>query len=296
MTTRKPDPPQTPTPRVRFERLDTPEVAALRRVKVAQPDLAAAVEMQIELVALHRRVQGRISTPFLDLDVDDVACRIAAGTPIVHFEHVPFDWGELRALFRKILDLLRRFEAVEADEYAALQTLVRSGRPEPHEVAKWYHTRAPRRDGTTRAHAAGETLSEVLTLAARPFLARAFEIVHQRIDLSGWSRPYCPFCGGDPELGVITAGDARRLLCGRCTGSWAFDAERCPFCDNQHPGQTTSFISQDGRYRLTACDVCRRYLKSYDARGADRPVMMDVDTIATLPLDAAAIQRGYASS
>jgi len=39
--------------------------------------------------------------------------------------------------------------------------------------------------------------------------------------------------------------------------------------------------------------VCRRYLKAYDARRASRPVMPVVDTIATLPLDAAAMQRGY---
>ena len=42
------------------------------------------------------------------------------------------------------------------------------------------------------------------------------------------------------------------------------------------------------------CDVCKRYLKAYDARGATRPVMVSVDSIATLPLDAAAQQRGYA--
>jgi formate dehydrogenase maturation protein FdhE len=41
------------------------------------------------------------------------------------------------------------------------------------------------------------------------------------------------------------------------------------------------------------CDVCRRYLKAYDARNATRPVMVSVDAIATLPLDAAAQQRGY---
>jgi hypothetical protein len=39
--------------------------------------------------------------------------------------------------------------------------------------------------------------------------------------------------------------------------------------------------------------VCRRYLKAYDGRNASRPVMLSVDSIATLPLDAAAIQRGY---
>jgi formate dehydrogenase maturation protein FdhE len=44
---------------------------------------------------------------------------------------------------------------------------------------------------------------------------------------------------------------------------------------------------------VSACDVCRRYIKAYDARRAQRPVMVAVDSIATLPLDAAAMQRGY---
>jgi hypothetical protein len=39
--------------------------------------------------------------------------------------------------------------------------------------------------------------------------------------------------------------------------------------------------------------VCLRYLKAYDGRRAARPVMQVVDGVATLPLDAAAIQRGY---
>ena len=49
----------------------------------------------------------------------------------------------------------------------------------------------------------------------------------------------------------------------------------------------------DGRYRLYACDVCRRYLKAYDVRQGGRPLMLSVDSVATLPLDAAAVSRGY---
>ena len=55
----------------------------------------------------------------------------------------------------------------------------------------------------------------------------------------------------------------------------------------------TSFASRDGRYRLYACDVCERYIKAYDARQASRPVLPGVDGVATLPLDAAAMQKGY---
>jgi hypothetical protein len=58
-------------------------------------------------------------------------------------------------------------------------------------------------------------------------------------------------------------------------------------------GRLPSFTSPDRRYRVCACDGCRRYLKAYNAQGATRPVLPEVDLIATLPLDAAAAQRGY---
>jgi FdhE protein len=92
---------------------------------------------------------------------------------------------------------------------------------------------------------------------------------------------------------VITPGADRRLICGRCLGQWGFAALVCPFCSNDERGLITSFSTKDGKYRVYACDVCRRYLKAYDTRHAARPVIVAVDTIATLPLDAAAIQRGY---
>ena len=42
----------------------------------------------------------------------------------------------------------------------------------------------------------------------------------------------------------------------------------CPFCANDDRALITSFATRDGRYRVYACDVCRRYLKAYDARHA----------------------------
>jgi formate dehydrogenase maturation protein FdhE len=92
---------------------------------------------------------------------------------------------------------------------------------------------------------------------------------------------------------VITPGAERRLFCGRCVAQWAFPSLTCPFCANDDRALITSFATRDGRYRVSACDVCRRYIKAYDARRAQRPVMVAVDSIATLPLDAAAMQRGY---
>jgi FdhE protein len=283
-----------------LERPDTPEVAALRRLKTAQPQLASAVDMQVELVTLYRRAQTRVTTRVFDLGAEALASRLSAGTPIVQFSDVPCDWPELRGLFRQIVDLLRRFDLVEPSEYDAMQALVRSGRPNPDEVAAWYNLRATQGHADAAIPDADSTQAQVLSLASRPFLSRAVEMIHQRVDLSPWMRPYCPFCGGDPELGAISETGKRRLICGRCAGQWPFDDMACPFCDSHDQGQVTSFeygcwpdASKDGVYRLTGCDACHRYLKSYVTRGASRPVMLDVDTIGSLLLDAAAAQRGY---
>jgi FdhE protein len=165
-------------------------------------------------------------------------------------------------------------------------------------VTQWYlATSGVDADGPTERTPAGSPpgLDQVLLLSLRPFLARCAESLAQRVDFSQWRHGHCPYCGWEPDFAVITPGADRRLICGRCLGQWAFAQLDCPFCTNDDRSLITSFATRDGRYRVNGCDVCKRYLKAYDGRSATRPVLVAVDTIATLPLDAAAMQRGYVS-
>ena len=98
--------------------------------------------------------------------------------------------------------------------------------------------------------------------------------------------------GAPVHIGKPPAAE-RLLVCGRCAARWRFDQIACPFCLNEERSKITSLASRDGKYRISCCDVCLRYIKAYDARRAGRPLMVAVDSVATLPLDAAAIQRGY---
>jgi FdhE protein len=280
--------------RPRPERADTPQLAAFRRLKVAQPELATAVDMQVELVVLQQRVQSRVSTPWLDFDAGWLARRLGEGVPILRFQEVPFDFGELRVMFRQVTEVLRRYDVLEPGDYESLQAIIRRGRPESADAAAWFNAAAVRpRLPQEATPDTPEAFTQVLTVSARPFLGRAVESLHSRVDLAPWNRPYCPYCGGDPELAVMTPSGDRRLACGRCAGVWPFDELACPHCDDRHPSSRTTMATSDRRYQVVACDACKRYVKTYDARGADRPFMLDVDTIATLPLDAAAMQRGY---
>lgn len=285
-------------------RVEPREVQELRQIRVEQPDLASAVDMQIALLDLQRRVQARVPMPWREIPPEWIA-RLERGKPILHFEDVPLDWTEFRLMLRQTADILRRYDALEPHDHAAIQSLGRSADALQPLVAQWYNlTAAPERALEPRTMNAAAVapaaaaitagmLEQVLALAMRPFLARAAEILLARPEVRAWRHPFCPLCGGEPEFAVITPAADRVLLCGRCTGQWGFDPIACPFCHNADRSLITSFAARDGKYRLYACDACRRYLKAFDARRTRRPVSLAVDSIATLPLDAAAIQKGY---
>jgi len=279
-------------------RAEPRDIAELRQLKIAQPDLASAIDMQIALVDVQRRVQARVPLPWMQVDPAWLKTQQAVGRPLVRFQEIPLEWTDFRLTFRQTADILHRFDAIERADHQALVTLGRDGHALEPLVRTWYAVTsgvdgvpdAAARQQVTDAPAGAE---QVMVLAIRPFLARCAEALTQRIDLSTWTHGLCPVCGWEPDFAVLTPSAERRLICGRCLAQWMFPALACPFCTNDNRALITSFATRDGRYRVSACDVCRRYLKAYDARNAPRPLMVAVDTIATLPLDAAAMQKGY---
>jgi FdhE protein len=278
-------------------RAETREIVELKQLREAQPELADAIDMQIALVDMQRRVQGRVPLPWIQVDPDWMRAQQAAGRPLVRFGDIPLEWSDFRLTFRQTADILHRFDALERADYDKITLLGREGKALESLVRSWYEATSGVDPGVDPRHREPSTLppsvDQVLVLALRPFLARCAESLTPRIDLSTWNHGHCPICGWEPDFAVITPNADRKLFCGRCVAQWSFAPLTCPFCANDDRALVTSFATRDGRYRVYACDVCRRYLKAYDARRAQRPVMVAVDTIATLPLDAAAMQRGY---
>ena len=254
--------------------------------------------MQLELLEVQRRVQGRIPIPHLEVSTDIVTRHQANALPILRFEHIPLELSDLRLVVRQTADIMRRFDALDDADYQQVQHLGRD-MTLVEVIGRWYRAGAEKHAARVSARVApeppGETgvLDQVLTLAMRPFLSRCAEVLQQRSELALWTHSHCALCGGEPDFSVITPAAERHLICGRCALRWKFEPLTCPYCRNSDRSRITSFATTDGQYRVYACDVCTRYLKSYDGRRAARPVMPVVDTIATLPLDAAAQQRGY---
>jgi FdhE protein len=264
-------------------RLDPKEVVELRALAERQPELSAAASLQIELVGALRRIQTRISTGSL-LSAEEIAARLSIGQPLVTFDRLPIDWTEARLLFRQVTDILRRHDAVDAPSSARLHEIARS--PDlPNLARQWFDA------GTCGAGV--DMLDEVLAWALRPFLVRTAEVLQQQAAFGDWKRGTCPVCAGEPDFACITTAGERLLICCRCQANWPTEPFACPFCGESDRQRITSFATPDGTYRVTACQSCRRYLKTLDGRRAGRTVMPAVDAIATLPLDAVVMQRGF---
>jgi hypothetical protein len=282
-------------------RADSRETAELRAIKAAHPELADAADMHLELLELQRRIQGRVSLPWLAITSESMGQHQAEGRVVLRFEDIPLDLTDLRLMVRQTADVLRRHGALEEADHQKVQNIGRDMKLLAI-AAQWYRRAAENHAAaavgsrtSAPAAPADDAIDQVLALAMRPFLSRCAEVLQQRPELAIWMHPYCALCGGEPDFAVITPAAERHLICGRCGLRWKYEPLTCPYCRNSDRSRITSFATTDGRYRVYACDACRRYLKAYDGRRATRPVMPVVDMVATLPLDAAAIQRGYSS-
>jgi hypothetical protein len=254
--------------------------------------------MHLELLDLQKRVRARIPLPWFELNAEIVARHQAEARPLLRFEDIPLDLTDLRLVVRQTAEALRRHGALDEEDFQKVQALGRD-MALLSVAARWYRAGAEKH---VAASPAGqpvavpdleEAFDQVFTLAMRPFLSRCAEVLQPRPELAIWTHPHCALCGGEADLAVITPAAERHLICGRCTLRWKFEPLTCPYCHNSDRSQITSFATPDGQYRVYACDVCQRYLKAYDGRRAPRPVMPVLDGVATLPLDAAAMQRGY---
>lgn len=295
-----PEPPQrTPA--------EPPVAAALRELVAEHPDLAPAAELQTELAIITRRVSARAPLPFL-APASERQARVSAGRRVLSFPDFRFDWSAVRLAVREVARALGSVGALPREEAASIERLVRGETPALEGcLALWFDDRLDEDENTDRDGPASslrratvdapmpDGLHEVLDTAMRPFLARAASAALTGVDLAPWDKPCCPACGAGPDFAVITRDGRRHLCCHRCRTLWAWHAWACPRCENDDRTTISSFASRDGLYRIYACGTCLRYVKAFDGRNAPRPFLPDVDLIATIPLDAAAMQKGFTS-
>jgi formate dehydrogenase accessory protein FdhE len=141
------------------------------------------------------------------------------------------------------------------------------------------------------------------------FLARAATapVLEALPDLSQGENPlqppqerFCPRCGGSPQVSVfVDSGEAlvtgqRRLVCARCANEWVYPRMTCVACGETEGSRLVVLADPDQlpHLRVDACERCKRYIVSVDARLEGHAVAV-VDEIAAIPLDITAVERGF---
>ena len=270
-------------------------MAALKELVAAQPELAPAADLQMELAQITRRVSARAPLPFL-ASPEARQAAVSGGTRVLTFTDFRFDWSAVRLAVREVARALEAVGGLQKDEAASVERLVRGDTPALERcLSLWFNERDDVPSQKTIDAGMPEGLHEVLYTAMRPFMARAASAALSGLDLTSWARPCCPACGAEPDFAVIARDGRRSLCCHRCRTQWPWHAWACPRCENDDRETISSFASRDGLYRIYACGKCMRYVKAFDARHAPRPFLAEVDQIATLPLDAAAITKGFSA-
>ena len=146
----EPQAPQPPAPP--STRPEPREIAELRRLKQDQPDLAAAADLQIELLQIQRRIQARVPLPSIRLEASHLNGLLANG-PILQFEQLPVDWSDLRFMLRATATAMRNHDALEDADYRRAEDLSRQAERLPGILRTWYESRrslAPRPSALTR--------------------------------------------------------------------------------------------------------------------------------------------------
>ena len=159
----------------RAPRGESREVVELKQLKAAQPELASAVDMQLALVEVQRRVQARVPLPWIQAEPEWLNAQQRAGRPLVRFTDIPLDWTDFRLTLRQTADILHRYEALDQAEHRQIVAMGRDGNTLEPLVTRWYEAtswvaEADPRDRTPEG--APPSLDQVLVLALRPFLVR----------------------------------------------------------------------------------------------------------------------------
>jgi formate dehydrogenase maturation protein FdhE len=138
-----------------------------------------------------------------------------------------------------------------------------------------------------------------LARAATTPVLEALPEVARALPVAGEER-FCPACGGPPQVSVfVDSGEAlvtgqRRLVCARCANEWVYPRLTCVACGETESNKLVVLADPEQlpHLRIDACEKCKRYIVSVDARLEGRAVPV-VDEIAALPLDIAAAERGF---
>jgi len=217
-----------------------------------------------------------------DAAVPEPAAERPVKAPLLWSARITVDGRAARRWVRRLLTLARPAQASRLDGIALLEAAL------GHDDA--------RVEALAQAGGADPSVVRIAGQMAVTPLLRACACGLARELPSTWWEGYCPLCGVWPAVAEYTGLERKRQLrCGRCGVGWAIPLLRCVYCDetdHDHLGYLTPEAGEQTR-KVEVCNSCKGYLKAVTTVRALPPWAILVDDLTTVPLDIAALERGY---
>jgi len=263
-------------------RPDREVIEALAAGKEKLPVLASVFELHQKLREAQAAVKAGWRRPSSLVDEG----RLANQEPLLSFDDLGVDAESLGMLARRIVAVV-----VEYGYQAAGDEAERAVSGCLAEARNWFESRLPPVCETGN----GTSIPRVVAAYSLvPWLEQAAEYWQSQVDISQWRRPYCPMCGGLPDLALLRGKVGERFLaCSRCSTLWRYVRLGCPFCDSSTAEKMQYFEGAEKGDRLYVCQDCGAYLKTLDVRERFTPVILQYERVRTIPLDLAARREGY---
>jgi len=250
-----------------------------RRRHVTNPQLAQRIDAVRNQNPESERWLGLVEAAFAEADENQawadavltVANERPIRAPLLHQSRIVVRRRVLHRWVREVLDLASTdgaLEPVELLEAALCQDDSRLETPESRVVAQ---------------------------MAALPLLQTCGRALAAQAP-SSWWEGYCPVCGAWPTLAEFRGLERKRWLrCGRCATGWEVPWLRCPFCDETHHANLGYLAPEEGETtrKVEVCDTCKGYVKAEPTVKHLAPWEIVLDDLATVPLEVAALDRGY---
>lgn len=261
---------------------------ALVEAESEDEELSAYYDFQRRVLQVLNQARVNVSATLEMVDEEALTIRVDQGLPLVSFDQLPLEEKGFAEVVSAVAQLLVDYDPDLADQDVpenAVECLALAERRFEENQARG----EPPQDGVE------PSLKQVaVDLALKPYLEWAGEKVMPHLEQERWKQGYCPVCGGVPDFAALDAETgSRRLLCSRCSSEWSYPRMKCPFCGTTDHTKIFYYPGEKGVYRLYACRECMHYLKTIDLREAEGDVLLPVERITTIAMDAAARSEGY---
>lgn len=254
------------------------------------------IEFYQKLFDIQARGEQQIGKVKPSLKKELIDERLVRGRPLINYNDINFDWSVLNNLFVDVIEVFSEYE----DLFGKLPDSLTQ--PKPRKVIPRGLVRAWFKGTKLPASMTTDNLDEHLLLEAithatlKPYLVSYAKAFSGLINNQRWRRNICPVCGGKPDFSYLDKEKSSRwLVCSRCDTNWLFQRIECPFCGNQEQTELSIFSDETGLYRLYACEKCHKYIKTIDLRATDKHILLPVERVLTLAMDAQAQAEGYES-